>query len=79
MYDRMTRGFQSLGQILGHAMHARPDFQEPFGTMIHSVHSRHDGEKYLRRADVGCGFFSPDMLLACLECHAERPLPAGIH
>ena len=51
---------------------------EPFGTVIHRVQGRDIGQKDLGRADIAGGFFSPNMLLACLQRHPERGPPLGI-
>ncbi len=44
---------------------------EALGTVVDPVHARHDGEKHLRRANVGRGAVALDVLFPRLERHAE--------
>ena len=46
--------------------------------MEHAVETHHHGAQRLCRADVRCGFLALDMLLARLQCQAERGATVGI-
>ena len=49
---------------------ARGDLSQPVGAVIDAVHSCDHCQQDLRRADVGVGLFTPNMLLACLQRQA---------
>ena len=48
-------------------------------TVIHRVHRSHDGEQCLCGADIRGGLLAADMLLTCLQRHAQRGVAIGIH
>src|SRR3954466_7188787 len=54
------------------------DCANGLGTVIDRVHARDDGEERLRGADVARRALAADVLLACLQGHAERGLLVGV-
>src|SRR5213078_3062197 len=50
---------------------------QALGPVVHRVHARHHGQQHLRGADVARGLLAADVLLACLQGHAQRRPPAS--
>ncbi len=63
----------------GVARHALTDAAQPLRPMIDRVHAGHHGWQHLRGANVGCGFFAPDVLLARLQRQPVGALAMRIH
>ena len=47
--------------------------------MPHRIHAGHHRQQHLRGADIGCRFFTADMLFARLQREAHRRRTRGIH
>src|SRR5688572_7448381 len=50
-------------------MNTAGNFFQSVRSMIHSIHSSHNGKQYLRCTYVGSRLFTTDMLLASLKRH----------
>ncbi len=60
-------------------MYLGGDAAQAVRTVIHGIHTGHDGEQRLCGADIGSGFFAAYMLFACLQRHAQGGVAVGVH
>jgi hypothetical protein len=74
----VTEAPEAAGQRLGQDVHALGDGAQPVGTVVHRVHSGHDGEQRLGRADVARRFLAADVLLASLHRHPVGRLTVSV-
>ena len=69
---------QPVCQGLGQAVHPQGDTPQSLGAMVHGVHTRHDRQEDLRRANVAGGLVAADVLFTGLERHAQCRAPLGV-
>ena len=74
----ITEGLRAVGQLLGEAMHALRNALQSTRPVVHRVHAGHHRQQRLCRADVRGGLVAADVLLACLQSHAQCTLPAAV-
>ena len=74
----VARCLQTTGEGRRLLADAPGDAREPLRPVVHRVHSRHDGQQHLCRADVGGGPLAPDMLFPRLEGHPQRRLSVHV-
>src|SRR6267142_2431872 len=55
------------------------NFLQSLRTVVNSIHSRHDRQQDLSRANIGRCFFPPNVLLAGLQGHAVARMSLRIH
>ena len=60
------------------AMDTVSDLREAIGPVVDAVHARHHCKQHLRCADVRGRLVAADMLLARLDCHAQRAVSVRI-
>ncbi len=68
VHDLGPGGTQALGQDGGEPVGAPGDRPQPLGPVVDGVHTGHDGEQHLGRADVAGGLLPADVLLPGLQC-----------
>ena len=71
--------FSPARRMAGEPVRAARDARETLRTVVHGVHPGHDREQHLRGADVGRGLLAADVLLAGLECQAQRRVALRVH
>ena len=76
--DRMPAATQGFGQGQGRGVDPAGDGAQAFWSVVDRIHTRHDGEQHLRRADIAGGLFAADVLFAGLQRHAEGFFATGI-
>ena len=76
---RITRLGQFLRKYSGKNVDMPRYLTEPVGAVINGVHPCHDGQQGLGSANVRSCPLPLDMLLAGLQCHAERTVSLCIY
>ena len=76
--ERVSELLQPRREHRGTAMDPSRDGLQPLGAVPHGVHARDHREEHLRRAHVRRRLLAADVLLARLECHAQRRPSARI-
>ena len=70
---------QATRQHGGEGGHPLRDAAQTRGAVVHRVHAGHHRRKHLCGADVGGGFFAPDVLFARLQRQPVGRMALGIH
>src|SRR5437867_11394512 len=68
----------AVGKHARQIMQTMRDLGQSLRPMIYGVHSSHDRQEHLRRADVAGGAFAADVLFAGLQGQAIRGVASGI-
>ena len=78
MYDLVTQTLETIGQDPRQVVEALGDGPNPLGAMIDGIHSRHNRQEDLSRADIRSGLLPADMLLPGLKGHTEGRIPVDV-
>ena len=74
----MAEPAHALRQHARKVAHPGCDAPQSLRPVIDRVHARHDGEQHLGGADVGGGALAADVLLPCLQRHAQGGVAVGV-
>jgi hypothetical protein len=78
VHDPVTEPAQRIGQDDRAVVGPLGDAPQAIRTVVHSVHACHDRKQHLRGADVARRLFAANVLLACLERHAESGVAIAV-